>query len=165
MTTAQIEELERTGTASFDIPGEGTVELSLEEVHIHSKGIEGWEVEKADGVTVALDMRVTEELRDEGLAREFVNRVQNLRKAAGFDVVDRVHVSFRSAETVKNAVLRHDQWIRNETLASELEFSASPEGESIDTFEIAQDPVTIGVRRVQGAPSMDDSNRNRKDEA
>ncbi|HLE56770.1 MAG TPA: DUF5915 domain-containing protein, partial [Rhodothermia bacterium] len=125
-----------------------SVEIKIDEVEISSHGIEGWQVEQVDGVTVALDTRVTPELRAEGIAREFMNRVQNMRKAAGFNVVDRIAVSYHADDEFSAALSSHADWIRNETLAKELERAESPHGERVERFDIGTSEVTIGVRRV-----------------
>jgi isoleucyl-tRNA synthetase len=148
MSTDEIDAFERAGSVSLDLPEGRSVEITVDEVEITSQGIEGWQVEQVNGVTVALDTRVTPELRAEGIAREFTNRVQNMRKAAGFNVVDRICVSYQADDEFSAALLEHADWIRNETLAKELERAESPRGERVEHFEIGADAVTIAVRRV-----------------
>jgi len=99
-------------------------------------------------VTVALDTGVTRELKLEGLAREFMNRVQNMRKSAGFNVVDRIVIGYSAGGELAEALAEHDEWIRNETLARELERIGSPDGERVEQFEIGSERATIAVRRV-----------------
>jgi isoleucyl-tRNA synthetase len=148
LSTEQIDEFEKQGSMVFDVSDGESVEISIGEVEITSHGIEGWQVEQVNGVTVALDTRVTPELRAEGIAREFMNRVQNMRKAAGFNVVDRIAVTYQSDDEFSSALTRHADWIRNETLAKELERAESPHGERVEQFEVGAAEVTIGVRRV-----------------
>ena len=100
------------------------------------------------GVTVALDTQITEELLAEGLARESVKRIQNLRKDAGFDVTDRVEITFKGTDRIADAVREWADWIRNETLALELHASDQPTGETVETFDIGDEQITLGVRRV-----------------
>jgi isoleucyl-tRNA synthetase len=102
------------------------------------------------GVTVALDTTLTDALRAEGLAREFINRVQNLRKTAGFEVEDRIVVTFAAPEGVAAALDPHAATIRTETLALSLERVASDAvtGETVQTVDLAGTPVTIGVARA-----------------
>ena len=87
----QIAILEKDGEISVFINEEKTI-LALAEVIISSQDIEGWLVANADGVTVALDVTITPSLRNEGIAREIVNRIQNLRKDSGYEVTDRIEV-------------------------------------------------------------------------
>ena len=143
----EIDQFLETGSLTLDINGE-TVELGREDIEISSEGIAGWEVGQEGGVTVALDTEVTDELRAEGLARESVKRIQNLRKDADFDVTDRIVVEYRGSDQIAQSVARYDDWIRNETLALELQESKQPAGEAIDTFHIGDEELTVGVRRI-----------------
>ncbi|MFC2085966.1 DUF5915 domain-containing protein, partial [Bacteroidota bacterium] len=147
MTGAEIEAFEQSGTIDLDLGTDGMVTLQTGDLEITSHGIEGWQVEQLDGVTVALDTSVTRALRLEGLAREFTNRVQNMRKAAGFNVVDRIVIAYSATEELAEALVEHREWIRNETLASEFERLGSPVGERIEQFAIGSENATIGVRR------------------
>jgi isoleucyl-tRNA synthetase len=124
------------------------VELGPDDLIIQSEGIEGWLVEQEGDVTVALDTEITPELRAEGLAREAVKRIQNLRKDADFKVTDRIEIAYDGSAQIADAVAEYGDWIRNETLALELQRSESPEGEAVETFEIDDERLTIGVRRV-----------------
>jgi isoleucyl-tRNA synthetase len=135
------------GSITLTVDGE-EIELGEEDLEIQSEGIEGWLVEQSGGVTVALDTRVSDALRAEGLARESVKRIQNLRKDAGFDVTDRIEIDYNGSETIAGAVREWADWIRNETLALELHASEKPEGEAVETFEIGEEQITLGVRRV-----------------
>jgi isoleucyl-tRNA synthetase len=108
-------------------------------------------------VTVALDTRVTDELRAEGLARESVKRIQNLRKDAGFDVTDRIEITYTGSDRIAAAVRDWADWIRNETLALELQASSQPTGEAVETFTIGDEQITFGVRRVDVPAAPDAS--------
>jgi isoleucyl-tRNA synthetase len=136
-----------TGSLTLDVNGE-TVALGDGDLEIQSEGIEGWLVEQREGLTVALDTQVTEELLTEGLARESVKRIQNLRKDAGFDVTDRIVVAYRGSDGIQAALDRYADRVRNETLALELQRSEQPTGEAVETFHIGDDHVTLGVRRA-----------------
>ena len=144
-----INEYVDTGELTLSVDGE-EVTLGPDDLIVQSEGIEGWLVEQEGDVTVALDTEVTPELRAEGLAREAVKRVQNLRKEAGFEVTDRIEITYHGSGEIAEAVARHADWIRNETLALELQPSApgQPSGEAVETFEIRGEELTIGVRRV-----------------
>jgi len=137
------------GELTLTVDGQ-EVELGPDDLIVQSEGIEGWLVEQEGDVTVALDTEVTPELRAEGLAREAVKRIQNLRKDAGFEVTDRIEVVYDGTDDVAAAVAEHADWIRNETLALELQ-PTNPDqlsGEAVQTFEIRGEQLTLGVRRV-----------------
>ncbi len=142
-----IEAFLSEGGTDLQVDGEA-VRLEPDDVVITSEGIEGWLVGTEEGVTVALDTNLTDELIKEGLARESVNRIQNLRKQAGFEVTDRIRVAYSASDLVRAAIAAHAEWIRNETLALELEEASHPEGDMVQVYEIDGEPVTIAVRRL-----------------
>ncbi len=148
LRTEDIEAYEASGHVRLTLPDGTEVELGPGDLEIISEGIEGWEVGQEEGVTVALDTTITEELRAEGLAREFINRVQHLRKKAGFEVTDRIRIETNAKGALAEAIRKHEKWIRNETLALALEFTESPRGEQVETFDIGGERVVIGVQRV-----------------
>ena len=90
-----------------------------------------------------------DDVRAEGLAREAVKRIQNLRKDAGFEVTDRIEIAYRGSPKIADAVTEYGDWIRNETLALELQPSDTPAGEAVETFEIDDEQITLGVRRAE----------------
>ena len=143
-----------TGSITVTVDGED-IELGEDDLEIQSQGIEGWLVAQGGGVTVALDTQITEELLAEGLARESVKRIQNLRKDAGFDVTDRVEITFKGTDRITDAVHEWADWIRNETLALELDASDQPTGETVETFDIGDEQITLGVRRVDTSTTAD----------
>ncbi len=118
-TKEQIRDFEKAGSVNVTV-NDQEVELVKEDVEIISTEIEGWLVETEEGVTVAIDTELTEELVAEGHAREFVNRVQNMRKDAGFDVVDRIGIFYVANEKVNSYIGRHAEYIKSETLADEV---------------------------------------------
>ena len=131
-----IERYQQEGRLTLEV-GEGdsaeTVELGPDDLIIQSEGIEGWQVGSEGGVTVALDTEVTPALRAEGLAREAVSRIQNLRKEAGLDVTDRIDVRYEGTGAVTQALADHADYVRNETLA--LRLQRAPEAESNEAGE------------------------------
>ena len=118
---AEIQKLEQTGVLPLDINGK-KINLEIDEVEISSQDIEGWLVANSGALTVALDVTITEELREEGVARELVNRIQNLRKDSGFEVTDRIHVKLQKNGLVEQAVRSNLDYIKAETLTAELDF-------------------------------------------
>ena len=151
---ADIDRYLREGGLTLHVDGADPAErgqavrLEGEDLEIISEGVPGWNVGQESGVTVALDTTVTDELLREGLAREVVNRVQNLRKGAGFDVTDRIALQYRASTRLAEAIGQHTPWIRNETLALELEEAPEPAGEAVETYEIGAETLTVGARRV-----------------
>jgi isoleucyl-tRNA synthetase len=117
----QIATLEKDGEISVSINEKNTT-LALDDVIISSQDIEGWLVANANGVTVALDVTITPDLKNEGIARELVNRIQNLRKDSGFEVTDRIEVTLQDNEKLKTAVNQNLQYIKEETLTEVLQF-------------------------------------------
>ncbi|KAF2512070.1 isoleucine--tRNA ligase [Flavobacterium zhairuonense] len=122
----QINQLEKQGTLDIVISG-NNVTLSLEDVEITSQDIEGWLVANSNGITVALDITISEELKNEGIARELVNRIQNIRKDSGFEVTDKIKVQIKRDSILEDAVLKNLDYIKSETLTDDLVF--------VDTLE------------------------------
>lgn len=147
ITDAQIEAFEQDGSLNLTLADGNVVNLTSEDLDVLSEGVEGWLVGSEDGVTVALDANLTDELRTEGLAREFVNRVQNMRKAADFEVTDRIHLEVATSEAAQNALRVFKDWIQSETLALDLAFVETPSGALTETFDINEYAITIGVRK------------------
>ena len=117
----QIAKLERDGSLALVISG-NSVTLTLEDVEISSQDIEGWLVANSGGITVALDITISDELRKEGIARELVNRIQNIRKDSGFEVTDRIKVTMQKDGVIQEAVKDNEAYIKSETLTEELVF-------------------------------------------
>ena len=131
-----IQKIERLGEINMVINGKD-VTLGSDEVEISSQDIEGWLVASSGVITVALDVTITEELRKEGIARELVNRIQNLRKDSGFDVTDKIDVMLQKDGFVEKAVADNISYIKTETLTAQLYFEDHLE----DGTEIAFDQV------------------------
>ena len=120
-SSEQINKFEREGAFSIII-AEKSINLSLEEVEISSQDIEGWLVANSNGITVALDISISEELRQEGIARELVNRIQNIRKDSGFEVTDKIKVQLKRNGDLEEAILKNETYIKSETLTDSLVF-------------------------------------------
>jgi len=119
----EISKLEKEGEISI-LFNEKNLTLNLDDVVISSQDIEGWLVANADGVTVALDVTIDEGLKNEGIARELINRIQNLRKDSGFEVTDRVEITIQNNNNLEAAVAQNIAYIKQETLTEVLEFEA-----------------------------------------
>jgi isoleucyl-tRNA synthetase len=121
-SSQDIANLERNGEHNVAINGK-MFKLLPEDVIITSQDIEGWLVASSGNITVALDVNISEELKKEGIARELVNRIQNLRKDSGLEVTDYINVTLLKDGVVEDAVLQNINYIKNETLTANLEFA------------------------------------------
>jgi len=117
MGQSDITAIEMQGFFEIQIENEKIV-LATEDVEILSEDIPGWLVASEGAITVALDIHVTEELRQEGIAREFVNRIQNIRKESDFEVTDKIRVQIQKHDLINEALEKHADFISNQTLAS-----------------------------------------------
>jgi isoleucyl-tRNA synthetase len=147
LSREDIRELETKNKITL-LVDEQRVVITRDDVEIHSEEIKGWLVESENGLTVAIDTTLSEELIQEGLAREFINRIQRMRRDAGFDVVDRIKVYYRAQNKVSNALNKFGSTIKTETLALDLSPEFSP-GEYSAEWEISGETCEIGVERVK----------------
>ncbi|MEN8185721.1 MAG: isoleucine--tRNA ligase [Bacteroidota bacterium] len=119
LTGDDIAKIERVGKIEIEINGiEETI--TIDEVEIATQDIEGWLVANQGNLTVALDVTISEELKNEGIARELINRIQNLRKDAGLEVNDRIDLFIKSDENMVDAIKSNSNYIKSETLINEL---------------------------------------------
>jgi isoleucyl-tRNA synthetase len=122
MSQENILAFEAAGTFTLNVEGQdATVELA--DVEIISEDIPGWLVANEGRLTVALDITVTESLRKEGLARELVNRIQNLRKSNGYDITDKINVTVLSSDEMDDAIKEFNEYIANQVLAVSVEIT------------------------------------------
>ena len=137
MTKEQIAELESAGRLTLDLNGT-PAEIEAAEVEIYSEDIPGWVVANEGVLTVALDVTVTEELRREGIARELVSKIQNIRKSSGFEISDRIAVTLSRNENSDAAIEEHKAYICNQVLADSLTIAEVAEGAALefDGFEL-----------------------------
>ena len=140
----EIRSLEQAGSLSLDLE-EGPVEVMLEDVEVLTEDIPGWLVAGEGGITVALDIEVTPELRSEGLARELVNRIQQRRKDAGLEVTDRIALTLDGPQELQESVASNLDYIRAETLAEQLEWS--PMGTEAEREEL-EPLLTVAIAMV-----------------
>ena len=126
MNAEDIKEIEEKGLLGIEINGK-SINLERNDVEITSQDIEGWLVANQGAVTVALDVTISEVLKEEGIARELVNRIQNLRKDSGFELTDRIEVYLQSEAAIKNAVKQNLEYIKLETLTEKLHLVAQLE--------------------------------------
>jgi len=126
--------LEKSGKLSITVAGQ-TAEITTEDVEIFSEDIPGWLVANEGKLTVALDITVTEELKKEGIARELVNRIQNIRKSNGYEITDKIRVTIQSDPHVNEAVEEFKQYIANQVLANSIVLADISDGAELDMDE------------------------------
>ncbi|PKP08831.1 MAG: isoleucine--tRNA ligase [Bacteroidetes bacterium HGW-Bacteroidetes-4] len=141
MQQADISKLERENQFEFDLDGQKVL-INNEDVEILSEDIPGWLVANEGPLTVALDITVTNELRNEGIAREFINRIQNLRKESGFEVTDKISIKIAKHEAINDAVTEHKNYIGAQTLARSIELVAVLEQKTAKLVELDDDVIT-----------------------
>ncbi len=125
MSQEDINAFEKAGTFTLQVDGQDAV-LERTDVEIISEDIPGWLVANEGRLTVALDITVTDELKKEGLARELVNRIQNLRKSSGFDITDKVNITIASSPEMDGAVTAYKDYITSQVLANSLTITTEP---------------------------------------
>ena len=118
LKSAEIEKIENEKALVL----ENNIEILLEDIEIYFEDIEGWQVVSENGTTIALDTNINEELKNEGIAREIVNRIQNFRKDSGFNVSDKIIIEIENNNLIEKAIFENIDYIKNETLAVELNF-------------------------------------------
>lgn len=149
LSSDQISDLENKNKLELDLGADGTVTLTTEEIEIVRHGLEGWSVESENGLTVAVDTELNDELISEGFAREFVNRVQNMRKEADFEVTDRIEITYEASETFGNAINRMKKYIQDETLSESLLSGDMKNSDFVKEWNIDGEACTIAIRRNQ----------------
>lgn len=146
MSDEEIQSMEDKGAYSLNLSDGSAFEIIMEDVEITAEDVEGWSVASRDIVTVALDIQITEVLEQEGIAREFVNRIQNLRKDKDFDVTDNISLEILENDYIKEAILSNNDYIRSEILAESLIF-VSELAENVDEININEHIVKVLIRK------------------
>lgn len=146
LTQDEIRMLESEGGLDIQL-GEENFRLLLADAEIISEDVPGWQVAVDGSLTVALDVNVSDELLKEGIAREFINRMQNLRKEAGFEVTDKIHVAVQEHPQVGPAIIEYKNYICAEILAQDLQLAPTiTNGKTIDINEI---DIYVTISKVQ----------------
>lgn len=135
MSQADILALERDGRFAFDIDG-AAAEIELADVEIISEDIPGWQVANDGNLTVALDVTVTDDLRREGIARDIVNRIQNIRKGRNYDIVDKIVVVFAPNENTDAAIEAYGDYIAKQVLASSVSVAPIADDAVVETLDL-----------------------------
>ncbi len=148
LTTQDITGFESKGSIDLTLDNGEIIRIASNEMEIQRTGLEGWSVESEKGITVAVDTELTEDLIREGLSREFVNRVQNMRKEADFEVTDRIHIGYNGSEKLKDAIVSTVETIKTETLAEEVKHELLEVSDFIKTWQIEGEDAEISIRRT-----------------
>ncbi len=135
MSQSDILALERDGRFAFDIDGV-VAEVELADVEIISEDIPGWQVANDGNLTVALDVTVTDDLRREGIARDIVNRIQNIRKGRNYDIVDKIVVVFAPNENTDAAIEAYGDYIAKQVLASTVSVAPIADNDTVETLDL-----------------------------
>ena len=144
-----VREFVRTGSLNIKLGNYDPVELTAEDVDVIRNEKEGYAVESDGQVTVAIRTDLSEELLDEGFAREVVNKIQNMRKTSGLEVTDRIRVTISSSERLEVATTRYRTFIQDETLAQEFDFRREKIcGNNATQWSINGEPATIEVVKI-----------------
>lgn len=147
MSQKDIAALEKDGNFSIQVNGQ-KIYISLEDVEIISEDIPGWLVANDGKITVALDINVTPELVKEGIAREFVNRIQNLRKESGFDVTDKINIFIISHPELDDAITSFSEYICSQTLANSIKIINKTEQNDYVVVEVNNFDTQLRVEKV-----------------
>lgn len=144
MEQGDIAQLEKVGTFELNVNGEN-VTIELSDVEIISEDIPGWLVANQDKLTVALDINMSDDLLSEGIARELVNRIQNLRKAQDFEITDRIKLSITSNEKLDSAITQFADYIKSQVLADSLDITSEHYKTEVD---INEELTTIDIEKI-----------------
>ncbi|MGV0005312.1 MAG: isoleucine--tRNA ligase [Candidatus Porifericomitaceae bacterium WSBS_2022_MAG_OTU9] len=143
----QIELLATGNSISIELDGD-KLELQHDEVEIILIAKEGWEVANTSGIIIALDTTINHELREQGIAREVINRIQNFRKQCNLQLTDRIKVQYHAPEEIMEAIAKHRNWIQKETLATELDPAMTIDGEYRTTATINEHKTDIAINKA-----------------
>ena len=144
MSQDDIALLEKEGMFVLDVNGE-SVTINMSDTEIISEDIPGWLVANQDKLTVALDINLTDDLLKEGIARELVNRIQNLRKANDFEITDRISITISSNKNLDEAVIDFSDYIKSQVLADSLTITTQQLGTEVD---INDELTTINIEKI-----------------
>ena len=145
MSQDDINAFEKAGAFTLQVEGQEAV-IERADVEIISEDIPGWLVANEGRLTVALDITITDDLKKEGLARELVNRVQNLRKSSGFDITDKVNITVASSTEMNDAINDYKEYIANQVLANSIEIADEP---IADATTLDFEDFTLAVKVVK----------------
>lgn len=147
-TQPQIAELERNGSIILNVNGENA-QIELGDVEVISEDIPGWLVANDGNITTALDVTVTDELKQEGIARDIVNRIQNIRKSRNYDITDKIILIFEVSDITTPVIEAYGEYIGRQVLASAINVSDIEDYESAETLNIDGIEIKVAIKRAE----------------
>jgi isoleucyl-tRNA synthetase len=147
LSQLELKKFKDEGKLNIELDG-ARLELLPEDVEISEREKQGWAVESENDYQVALSTVLTEELKDEGFARELVNKIQNMRKSAGFEVMDRIQIGIKTSPRLNQAVKAFEEFIKKETLAQKLSLSEI-KGDHSEEWDINGEKANISVQKIR----------------
>ena len=147
-TQPQIAELERNGSIILNVNGENA-QIELGDVEVISEDIPGWLVANDGNITTALDVTVTDELKQEGIARDIVNRIQNIRKSRNYDITDKIILIFEVSDITTPVIEAYGEYIGRQVLASAINVSDIEDCESAETLDIDGIEIKVAIKRAE----------------
>lgn len=147
-TQPQIAELERNGSIILNVNGENA-QIELGDVEVISEDIPGWLVANDGNITTALDVTVTDELKQEGIARDIVNRIQNIRKSRNYDITDKIILIFEVSDITTPVIEAYGEYIGRQVLASAINVSDIEDYESAETLDIDGIEIKVAIKRAE----------------
>ena len=147
MTQQEIAMLEREGAISLSLEGE-EIKVELTDVDIHSEDIPGWLVANEGSVTVALEVEITDALRKEGVARDLINRIQNIRKSRDYDITDRIIVTIEPNALTEGAIADFKDYIASQVLASEVKAAVVDAPAEDELLDIDGTEVKVKIEKA-----------------
>jgi isoleucyl-tRNA synthetase len=148
LSSDEITKFEEKGTIAIILDSAEIVNLQSDDIIVIRHGLSGWSVETEDGLTVAADTELTDDLIQEGIAREVVNRIQNMRKEADFEVTDRIWIAVLANDGITGAIQTMEEYIRTETLAEILTYTEMKEFDYTKYWEIDGEEVVFYIKRT-----------------
>lgn len=148
LSKEEISNFEQSGSITFIMDDNSEVLISSDELEIQRTGLKGWSVETEDGITVALDTEISDDLLREGITREFMNRVQNMRKEADYDVTDRIIIGYKGSKLLEAAIRERTETIKTETLAERILNKPLKEPDFVKSWDIEGEECEISIQRT-----------------
>jgi isoleucyl-tRNA synthetase len=145
--SATIVDLQNGKTVTLDLNG-SSLEIGINELFIQRAQKEGIVTESQNDITVALDIHITDELKEEGFAREFINKIQQTRKELDFEVTDRIKIHYSAGEVLKRAIDQHSSYIKTETLTDDIVFVSGAKRHSYTNWLINDENCSIKVEKL-----------------
>lgn len=147
LSQSQINQLEKEGKIVLNLNNNTSVTIERDDVEIYSEDIPGWMVANEGAITIALDVNVTDDLKNEGIARELINRIQNIRKNRGYEITDRIKLIVEPNDYFSEALKQHGEYIKNQVLANDLVIEAPSSVDQDCVLDIDDQILNIEIQK------------------